>query len=188
MNPFIAQMKMFAGNFAPRGWAFCDGQILAISQFSALFSLIGTTYGGDGRVTFALPDLRGRLAVHSGRGPGLLDYRLGSRGGQEEVTLTTNELPNHTHLASGTATASDGTGNTHIPSGASFGVPETRITRRSTVTTNMYVAAPSNVAMGANATSVNLAATGGNLPHENRRPYLTVNYIIALVGIYPSRN
>ncbi len=189
MNPFLAQIKLFAGNFAPRGWAFCHGQLLAISGNSALFSLVGTTYGGDGRTTFGLPDLRGRIAVGSGQGPGLTNRPLGSRGGVETVTLNTLELPQHSHLATGTVKASSANGDDHEANSANLGIPLTRVTRRTSVTTNMYDGtASSPVVMGANNVQVTLGNSGSQFSHENRRPFTTLHYIIATVGTYPSRN
>ena len=111
-DPFIAEIIMFGGNFAPRGWAFCDGQLLSISSNSALFSILGTTYGGDGRTTFGLPDLRGRVAMHPGSGPGLTQRRLGEKSGMETVTLTTNQIPSHNHTATATASGT-GTGTSY---------------------------------------------------------------------------
>ncbi|AGC76011.1 microcystin-dependent protein [Nonlabens dokdonensis] len=189
MNPFIAQIKLFAGNFAPRGWALCHGQLLAISGNSALFSLVGTTYGGDGRTTFGIPDLRGRVAVSSGQGPGLSNRQLGSRSGIESVTLNQLQLPQHNHSASGTVRASSSNGDDHEASSANLGIPLTRVTRRTSVTTNMYDAGPvTSVPMGTNNVEVTLSNTGQQLSHENRSPFLALNYIIALVGTYPSRN
>lgn len=168
MDPFIAEIILFGGNFAPRGWAFCDGQLLPISQNTALFSLLGTIYGGDGRTTFALPDLRGRVPIHPGTGPGLSTVRLGERGGQETVTLGVANLPSHSHLAHGTQGAQTATrpaGNVPSASGA-------------------YAAAPDTSPMNADF----IKNTGGSQPFPNRQPYLGVNYIIALVGVFPSRN
>ena len=189
MNPFIAQIKLFAGNFAPRGWALCHGQLLAISGNSALFSLVGTTYGGDGRTTFALPDLRGRVAVSSGQGPGLSNRPLGSRSGVESVTLNQLQLPQHTHLATGTIKASSSNGDDHEANSANLGIPLTRVTRRTSVTTNMYdPSSTASVSMGTNNVDMTLSNTGQQLSHENRSPFLALNYIIALQGTYPSRN
>lgn len=173
-DPYLGQISMFAGNFAPRGWAFCDGQLLPISQNQALFSLLGTTYGGDGVTTFALPDLRGRAPIHAGNGPGLSNYPLGQRGGLEQVTLAISQLPNHAHTAQVNATSPVGRGqgsdtpvNNFWAEGGSY-------------------SATSNATMSANAVTVQ--PTGGNQPHENRQPYATINYIIALQGTFPSRN
>jgi len=195
-DPFIAEIIMFGGNFAPRGWAFCDGQLLSIAQNTALFSLLGTTYGGDGRTTFGLPDLRGRVAMHPGSGPGLTTRRLGEKSGVETVTLTTNQIPSHNHTA--TATAS-GTGT-----GTSYGTDtqgDSGFTGGNTwahVGANLYKDATPNVAMKAgNVTLDNLTVTvdnvtvnntGGSQNHTNIQPYLCVNFIIALQGTFPSRN
>jgi microcystin-dependent protein len=170
-NPQLGEIVMFAGNFAPRGWAFCQGQLLAISQNTALFSLLGTTYGGDGRTTFALPDLRGRIAIHHGRGPGLSDYRQGQRGGVERVTLLPTEIPAHSHT--GQINTSASAGSESSPAG------------------NYIAAHPgafSEDTTGAKIEGVVTGNTGGNQPHNNMQPYLAVNYIIALQGTYPSRN
>jgi len=160
---------MFAGNFAPRGWAFCDGQLLAVSQNDALFSLLGTIYGGDGRTTFGLPDLRGRIPIHAGSGPGLSVRRLGSKAGSENVTLTTNQIPPHRHVMQGTAASA----TTSTPSGL-MGAP----------TDLIYW----NSASNSNVSGSIIANAGGSQHHTNLMPTLCVNFIIALVGIYPSRN
>jgi len=169
---FIGEIKMFAGNFAPRGWAFCDGQLLPIAQHSALFSILGTIYGGDGRTTFALPDLRGRVAIHPGHGPGLSDYRQGTTGGTESNTLTVNQIPSHTHTVN--AVAEDGNQSVptnHLPAGTK-------------VLDQEYSDADATTTM--KSTMIN--NTGGGLPVNNIQPYGTVNYIICLEGIYPSRS
>ncbi|MEM9305330.1 MAG: tail fiber protein [Pseudomonadota bacterium] len=168
-EPFVAEIRIFAGNFAPRGWAFCDGQLLPISQNTSLFSLIGTTYGGDGRSTTALPNLQGRAPMHPGRGPGLTARRLGQRGGVETVTLTEAQLPNHNHGLQGSGPA-----NSNVPTDAGYGTnPSVRAYHDDT----------NRVAMAANS----LDETGGSGPHNNLQPFLTLNFIIALVGLYPSR-
>jgi microcystin-dependent protein len=162
---------MFAGNFAPRGWAFCDGQLLAVSQNDALFSLLGTIYGGDGRTTFGLPDMRGRIPIHAGTGPGLSPRRLGEKGGQERVTVTVNQLPSHGHAIQ----ASTAAGTQNSPDGKFLGAsPNMRIFRPG---------APSVALSAASITNV-----GGNQSHTNLMPTLCVNFIIALFGIYPSRS
>lgn len=169
-EPFVAEIRIFAGNFAPRGWAFCNGQLLPISQNTALFSLIGTTYGGDGRTTTALPNLEGRAPMHPGRGPGLTARRLGERGGVETVTLTEAQMPNHNH----TAIVSEEDGRDNDPGN------------------DRWVGAGDQ--MWGSATSMNpmseqtLPSAGGSQAHNNMQPYLTMNYIIALVGLYPSRS
>ncbi|AXG71544.1 phage tail collar domain protein [Kordia sp. SMS9] len=173
MNPFLAQIVMFAGNFAPRGWAFCDGQLLPINANQALFSLLGTTYGGDGRTTFALPDLRGRTPNHAGRGPGLSDIKLGQRGGLETVTLTLLNLPSHNHT--GSIKVSNAAGDDDVPgTNSSIGASE------------IYVEGAPNTSL-ANG-SVTLSNTGGQQPFNIRNPFLGINYIIALQGTFPSRS
>jgi microcystin-dependent protein len=178
-EPFIGQIEMFGGNFAPRGWAFCDGQLLAISQNTALFSILGTTYGGDGRTTFGLPDLRGRVAMHPGNGPGLTPRRLGEKSGTETVPLIESQIPSHTHTASGTIQAKNGQPDESNPGNA---VPSTL-----TNGTEGY-ADDSNTTMKAGGVAVSVNPTGGSQAHTNIQPYQCVNYIIALIGIYPSRN
>ena len=174
-EPFVAEIRIFAGNFAPRGWAFCDGQLLPISQNTALFSLIGTTYGGDGRTTTALPNLKGRLPMHPGRGPGLTSRRLGQRGGVEMVTLSEAQMPNHNHSmmgdnapASTNAAAADGTSSLARSAGG------------------FAYQSDSNSLVSLNDGA--LANTGGSQAHNNMQPYLVLNFIIALVGLYPSRS
>jgi microcystin-dependent protein len=182
-DPFLAEIVMFGGNFAPRGWAYCDGQLLAISSNQALFSLLGTTYGGDGRTTFGLPDMRGRTAIGPRTGPGLSSYTLGQRGGAETVTLTQQQMPSHNHTASTTATlhATDATGRTFVPTGAVLASK-----RR----TNIYRDAAPDVDMHADSITATTTVNnnGGSQAHENRMPYLAINHIIALVGTFPSRN
>jgi microcystin-dependent protein len=164
---------MFAGNFAPRSWAFCDGQLLAVSQNDALFSLLGTIYGGDGRTTFGLPDLRGRIPIHAGHGPGLSERRLGAKGGQEDVTLTVNQLPSHGHAVR----ASSRGGNTRTPAGA---VPAVDGTGASAFYSDQAPDESMNWPKTDN--------TGGSRSHTNEQPFLCINFIIALFGIYPSRH
>lgn len=194
---FLGEIKFFAGNFAPRGWALCNGQLLAISQFSALFSILGTTYGGDGRTTFALPDMRGRVPIHAGSGPGLSPYRLGQKSGVEMVTLTVAQIPSHTHTAAladasvnvtATLRASSSGGTTNVPTGATLADDGSdRIYSSMAPDVDMH---PDHVTVtGALASpSVSVGATGGNQPFTNVQPYVTVNCIIAMQGIYPSRN
>jgi microcystin-dependent protein len=169
-NPFIGEIRIFAGNFPPVGWMFCEGQLLPISENDALFVLLGTTYGGDGQETFALPDLRGRLPMHAGQGPGLQNYILGASGGVEQVTLTTQQIPVHNHTAGCLSTD----GNSVSPTG---GLPAVN------TTTNAYgvvpPAQPMNVA--------SITPSGGSQPHTNFQPYLCVNFIISLFGIFPSQ-
>lgn len=170
-EPFVGEIRMFAGNFAPRGWAFCDGQLLAVSQNDALFSLLGTVYGGDGRTTFGLPDLRGRIPVHAGTGTGLSPRRLGAQGGAEEVTLTVNQLPSHTHTLQATTTVANETN----PSG--------RVTAQ-TGTFDLYQTGAPSAGMNAGA----ITSVGGSRSHTNLMPFLCIHFIIALFGIYPSRH
>jgi microcystin-dependent protein len=171
-DPFLGQIIMFGGNFAPRGWAFCDGQLLAISGNSALFSILGTTYGGDGRTSFALPDLRGRVAVHAGNstGPGLSNRRLGARGGSETNTLNVTNLPSHSHAVS-IKGASSKEGELTSPVGTQLAVSDDR----------NYVNDP--------GTNINATGNaGGSQAVNNMQPYTAVNYIIALQGVFPSRS
>lgn len=169
-DPFIGEIRMFGGNFAPRGWAMCDGQTMNISQNQPLFSLIGTTYGGDGLTTFHLPDLRGRLPVHQGTNPVTgTGYALGEMGGSETVTLRVPHLPQHTHTAMASA---EGGGNPS-PAGDVWG----------TSALNQYSQNPANATMHPNA----IANEGGAQPHHNMMPFLPLTFIIALEGIWPSR-
>ena len=170
-NRFIGSVSLVPYNFAPIGSAMCNGQLMAIAQNTALFSLLGTTYGGDGRVTFALPDLRGRVPVGMGSGPGLTPRTMGEVSGEESVTLTIQQMPAHNHTAEASSTA----GNTVSPAGA-YWAPGPRMLLYSTATS---LAPMSPLALG-NA--------GGNLPHDNLKPYLTLNYIIWLQGIFPPRS
>ena len=184
-EPFIGEIRIFAGNFAPRNWAFCDGQLLSIAQNSALFSILGTIYGGDGRATFGLPDLRGRVAIHAGTVPGLPGYRLGQRGGSERNTLSVANLPVHNHTASLSnasvnmpAYSSEGDSTSpggNYPAKSGMGDPD----YNSTADVSMESASVSG--------TVTVGYTGGNQAINNMPPYCTINYIIALQGIYPSR-
>jgi microcystin-dependent protein len=170
-EPFVGEIRMFAGNFAPRGWAYCDGQLLAISSNDALFSLLGTIYGGDGRTTFGLPDMRGRIPLHQGAGPGLSSRALGTKFGNEKETLSANHLPQHTHDWRGFSGAAQG----QTPVDASVAAPAS----------NLYDTQTDNLA-DMHASMV--GNTGGSQDHENLMPALCVHFIIALFGIYPSRN
>lgn len=180
-EPFIAEIRIFAGNFAPRGWAFCQGQLLPIAQNTALFSLIGTTYGGDGRTTTALPDLQGRAAMHPGRGPGLTARRLGEKIGVETVTLNDTQIPSHTHSITGGVSIGVNTSaaTTNEASGNVLG-------QGSNIYNNSAVEAGESLG----GVSQNFATqnVGGNLAHNNMQPFLTLSFIIALVGLYPSRS
>jgi microcystin-dependent protein len=169
-SPFIGDIRMFGGNFAPVGYAFCNGQLLQISQYDALFALIGTTYGGDGQTTFALPNLQGRLPVHAGQGPGLSSYVQGQQGGSESVTLTAQQIPTHTHAAQ----AQSGSGNQAAPGGGIWAASAQ----------NQYSPNTPSAAMSSAA----IAAAGSNQPHDNMAPFQVVNFIIALEGVFPSRN
>ena len=169
-EPFVGEIRMFAGNFAPRGWALCDGQLLAVSQNDALFSLLGTIYGGDGRTTFGLPDLRGRIPIHAGTGPGLSERRLGSKAGSERVTPTASQLPSHAHVQRGT---SDGAETTD-PTGALYARLGTELLYRTDGTIAQMAAG-------------SVGNVGGNGQHDNLMPFLCINFIISLFGIYPSR-
>ena len=177
-EPFIGQIQPFSFNFAPRGWALCDGQLLPISQNSALFSLIGTTYGGDGRVTFQLPDLRGRVMIHQGQGPGQPSYAWGETGGATETTLLTSNMPAHNHLIGANGTA--GAGSEGSPSG-NFLAGATDSGTGGPLTIYSPTA---NATMNANAVSM----TGGSQPFSLLQPFLTISICIALSGIFPSRN
>ena len=169
-EPFVGEIRMFAGNFAPRNWAFCDGQLLAVSQNDALFSLLGTIYGGDGRTTFGLPDLRGRIPIHAGSGPGLSPRPLGQHQGTEAETVTVNQLPSHSH----TVRASNAAASSTLPAGHALARPDKNLFRASGTTANMAAQAVGN--------------SGGSQSHSNVMPFLCVHFIIALYGIYPSRN
>ena len=176
-EPFLAEIRIFAGNFAPRGWAFCDGQLLPIAQNTALFSLIGTTYGGDGRTTTALPNLQGRAPMHPGRGPGLTARRLGEKVGIETVTLSEAQIPSHSHTA---RVESATRGNVKTPSTSSS-------LSRGTGSAAGKAYQSDTTANLVDLASATLSTTGGGQGHENRQPYLVLNFIIALVGTYPSR-
>lgn len=175
-EPFIAEIKMFGGDFAPRGWALCDGQLLSISSNTALFSLLGTTYGGDGETTFGLPDLRSRVAIHPGDGPGLTPRNLGQKGGEERVTLNATQIPAHSH--SGTIKSSSGLPDESNPAGL--------YPAALTNGTEGYAANHDGV-MAADAIQT-AANTGGGQAHDNVQPFQCVNYIIALTGIFPSES
>ncbi len=173
MDPLIGQLMLFAGNFAPRGWALCDGQLLAISANTALFSILGTTYGGDGRTTFALPDLRGRAPVHAGTGPGLSAIQLGEKGGHESLTLTAANLPSHNHSLNVDNSAGEQRNPANNVLGLEAAAPRTR----------GYSDGAVNASMRADA----IGNTGGGQPVSLRDPYLAMNWCIALQGVFPSR-
>jgi microcystin-dependent protein len=169
-QPFVGEIRIFAGNFAPAGWAFCDGQLLSIAENDVLFQLIGTTYGGDGQETFALPDLRGRLPIHMGQGPGLSNRIIGEQGGTEVEALTVSQMPIHTHAA----VLSSGAGSEASPAGNVLAAsPNVRLYRPGAPTVSLH---PGTV-----------APIGGSQPHDNTMPFLCVNFIISLFGIFPSQ-
>ena len=167
-DPFVAEIRIFPFNFPPKGWAFCDGQILPLSQNTALFSLLGTTYGGNGKSNFALPDLQGRAPMHPGQGPGLSLHDLGETGGSETVTLLESEIPAHAH--SMRVSAEDG--NSVNPGGHYLGIGN-----------NIYATAANLEAMAPQS----LVPAGGDQPHNNLMPYLTLSFCIALQGVFPPR-
>ncbi len=163
-QPYVGEIRMFAGNFAPAGWMFCEGQLLPISEYETLFNLIGTTYGGDGQSTFALPDLRGRIPIHQGNG-----FILAETGGAEEITLTVNQIPAHSHAL----LASTSVANASSPAGA--------VLAQSTAA-DLFIEDNTNV----NLSALSVTAVGGSQPHTNFQPYLCVDFIISLFGIFPS--
>ena len=172
-EPFVGQIIAVGFNFAPVGWAICDGSLLPISQYSTLFNLIGTTFGGDGQSTFGLPDLRGRAALGMGQGAGLQSYGLGQSGGAESVTLSSGQVGSHTHALAAAATATTPTPGPSVVLGTPAAADPIYVTSGT----------------GATLTSAAVAPTaGGGLPHGNRQPSLTITYIISLFGIYPSQN
>jgi len=165
-EPYVGEIRLFAGNFAPNGWAFCDGQLLSIAQSTVLFELIGTIYGGDGQSTFALPDLRGRVPVHQGNG-----YLIGESGGQETVTLAAAQMPAHRHAMNASTAAASATQGPSQVLGSSAAM-------------RLYGTGTPSMAMDPNA----LAQAGGNQAHDNMPPFVGLNYIISLFGIFPSQN
>ena len=164
-SPYVGEIRQFAGNFAPVGWMFCNGQIVSISEYEVLFTLIGTTYGGNGTTTFALPDLQGRVPIHMNA-----SYPIGAKAGLEQVTLTPGQIPNHTHQAHSSGAA--GTGES--PANSFW----------ANTTNSSYAPPPASLAMN----NASISSTGGNLSHDNMTPYLAVSYIISLYGIYPSQS
>jgi microcystin-dependent protein len=178
MTSYIGEIRIFAGNFAPQGWFFCQGQLLQISEFDTLYSLIGTTYGGDGQTTFALPDLRSRAVLGQGQLPGGSTYQMGQQLGQENVTLTTNQMPVHQHPVSATLQAHTGTPAQDSPEGAYFGDKGGR----------SYGANNGSTKLGAGSvTNPQVGPAGGSQPHTNIQPLLVINYIISWQGIYPGQ-
>ena len=205
MEPFLAMILAWGGSFAPRGWATCSGQLLPISQNTALFSLLGTTFGGDGRTSFGLPDLRGRTPIGEGNGPGLQSYRWGQRGGRETVVLSAAEMPAHIHGAAFTGTGfvasvkipaiNNVESTTNVPSnsvnfavgkvGVGFGAQDANTFAAGTVNTQIG----SNIGITGTASgTVAVSSTGGSQSHENRMPFLVLYHIIALQGVFPSRS
>lgn len=172
-DPFVAEIRIFPFNFAPRGWAWCDGQLLPLSQNTALFSLLGTTYGGNGKSNFALPDLQGRAPMHPGQGPGLSLHDLGETGGSETVSLLESEIPSHAHVMRASADAADN----NLPAGRTIAKPLGR--GNNLFTTTLSPLSPMNSNM--------LAPAGGDQPHNNMQPYLTFYFCIALQGVFPPR-
>lgn len=172
-NPFVAEIRIFAGNFAPLGWALCNGQLMPISQNTALFSLLGTTYGGDGKLTFALPNLQGSVPVGPGTGPGLTDRFLGETGGEPTVTLITSEMPLHNHLVQGST------------EDATLKVPGPTVYLGRSKAGTIYQSNTGSSPVQMNFQELGLA--GNSLPHQNMQPYLTLCYIIALQGVFPPR-
>jgi microcystin-dependent protein len=167
-QPYVGEIRMFAGNFAPAGWALCAGQLMPIAENDTLFNLIGTTYGGDGQETFGLPDLQGRVPIHMGQGPGVSQsYQIGETGGAEQVTLTTNQIPNHSHVP----LASSAAGTSDSPAGAVWAASSAK----------QFVVASPNATMA----PADSGPAGGSQPHANMMPYQTINFIISLFGVYP---
>jgi microcystin-dependent protein len=180
-QPYIGELMIFAGNFPPRGWAQCNGQLLAISQNTALFSILGTTYGGNGTSNFALPDLRSRATIGEGQGPGLSPYTLGETAGTEIHTLTTTEMPAHTHAVN--AVNNGNSGGTNVPGNTVLLGAGYAVEANNPAVPIYSTDAPSQL-MSPQAVGV----AGGNQPHENRMPFLALNWCIALIGVFPSRN
>jgi microcystin-dependent protein len=175
-QPYLAEIKMFGGNFAPRGYSLCNGQFMAISQNTALFSLLGTTYGGNGTTNFALPDMQGRAPVHQGNGVGIDPVSLGEVSGTPNVTLTTGNLPQHTHPISGAVIANSNPGET----------PASNTLFTNSAPNQLYAAALGTG--GLTLAPQSISSTGGSQPHNNMQPYLAVTFIIALQGVFPARN
>ncbi|WP_259068128.1 phage tail protein [Mucilaginibacter sp. X4EP1] len=178
MEPYLGEIKMFGGNFAPSGWALCNGQLLSISQYAALFSILGTTYGGNGVQTFALPNFQGRAPLHWGTGLGLTNRTIGEASGTENVTLLTSQIPAHNHLINASTTVATQV----LPS--NFILAQSVDAAAGGTPSNFIESASANTTMA----PTSLSMTGSSLPHNNMQPYLVVTFIIALVGVFPSRN
>jgi microcystin-dependent protein len=173
-QPYVGELRMFGGSFAPSGWKTCDGQLLPISQYDTLFNLIGTTYGGDGQSTFALPDLHGRVPVHNGTLPGGSTYVLGQNGGTQNVTLTTQQIPAHNHPVVATTTGQTLSPLNAIPAQPASAQSGTAIYDAATPATNL--------------TANSVGTAGGSQPHENMQPWLAITFIISMFGIFPTQN
>lgn len=184
MDEYMGIVKLFAGTFAPRGWAFCQGQLLSIAQNTALFSILGTTYGGNGTTTFALPDFRSSVPIGAGQKPGYSDYDPGQAGGSEIVTLTTGQMPAHTHGANVAVSSANAT-DSAAKGGQNLGAPGNG-QGRSFNNTFGYVQGAADIALAAD--SVKVASAGGNLPVSIMQPYMAMNYIICLQGVFPPRD
>jgi microcystin-dependent protein len=178
-QPYVGQIMIFGGNFAPAGWMFCAGQLLPISEYETLFQLIGTTYGGDGQETFGLPDLQGRVPLHMGQGPGLSSYLIGQLSGTESVTLTTNQIPSHNHQAMiSSAPATSGSPANNILANEAIGLGQ--------ATCFSYGAFATTTPPSTLLAPATIGPAGGNQPHENRQPLLVLSFIISLFGVFPS--
>lgn len=192
MDEYLAEIRLFAGTFAPRNWMFCEGQILSINTYQSLYSLLGTNFGGDGRTSFALPDLRGRAPINQGAGIGTSSYPIGAQGGQIGVTLTEAEMPSHNHFANVTnsillnVAVNSGNADSEDPSNRFFGSNQNGDLNYAT-THDSSTLNPSAITGNAN-TSVTVNGAGGNQSHENRQPIIAINYIICISGIFPSRS
>lgn len=181
---YLGQILLVGFNFAPTGTLLCNGQLLSISQYTALFALLGTTYGGNGTTTFALPDLRGRVPVHQGQGPGLSVYTIGETGGTENVTLLTSEMPQHNH----TLNVVNSAGTESATAGASIGNAAVAISHPAQDFPGISVEIYSTSAPNTTLAATSIGVTGGNLPHLNLQPFLVMNYVIVTAGIFPTRN
>lgn len=178
MEGYIGEIRIFAGNFAPGAWAFCDGSLQSIAVYTALYSIVGTIYGGDGQQTFALPDFRGRIPVGTGTGPGLPSYELGQEAGNENVTMTMSTMPTHTHITTFTA---------RIPAYSESGAADPTGAILSSLT-NAYTTGQADSTLAPFTSTITLSPVGSGIPFPVMQPYLALNYIICMEGIYPSRN